>query len=206
MPTTVLEVFQEEVPAAFAYLESRYGFALRRDDDYAFTASSRACEIAIELDWGSVVVSVRRLDGGRSVRLSFIVGAVDPEVLFLPRYPWGPEEAREEVERQARLLLAYCAPLLEGDFTRWSALEAHQQAVLDEWRRESERLVREARVKLVRRRAAEAFATRDFATAAQLYGSIKEHLSPEETQRLEYAHRRTILVPVPRQRLLEGLA
>lgn len=202
---SVIDVFRERVPTAFAFLSASYRFDLRREDDYAFTATSTQCEIIIELEWGSVALSLKPVGQAHAVRLAFIVGAVDPEILFLPRYPWGPDEAQDEIDRQARLLLEYCEPLLRGDFSRWTALEAHQQAVLDEWRRESERLVSEARVKLVRKRAEGAYLSRSYAEAARLYESIRESLSEQDRRRLDYARRRTILVAVPRQPVLGGL-
>jgi hypothetical protein len=96
---TVLDVFHERVPAAFGFLTNPYGFKLVRDDDYAFVAKAAHCDVVVELDWGSIVVSLRPMVTGRAVRLSFIVGAQDPSILFLPRYPWGPEDALEEITR-----------------------------------------------------------------------------------------------------------
>ena len=203
---TVLEVFHEMVPKAFGYLADEFGFHLSRDDDYSFTAISTHSEVIVELDWGSIVVSIRPAESGRSVRLSFIVGAMDAEVLFLPRYPWGPDEARDEVDRQAGLLRRYCEELLGGDFSKWARLEEHQQRVLEQWRNESERLVREARVKLVRRRADAAFVARRFSEAAQLWSSIREELNEVESRRHEYARRRVLLQPVRLGPRLEGIA
>src|SRR5258706_15967239 len=127
---TVPGVFHERVPKTFGFLVERPGFALDRSDEYAFTASSRHCDVVVELDWGSIVVSIRPLQTGRSVRLSFIVGAIDPSILFLPRYPWGPEDACDEIDRQAGLLASYCGEILDGDFSKWAALEAHQRQTL----------------------------------------------------------------------------
>lgn len=204
---TVLDVFHERVPAAFGFLTNPYGFKLVRDDDYAFVAKAAHCDVVVELDWGSIVVSLRPMVTGRAVRLSFIVGAQDPSILFLPRYPWGPEDALEEIDRQAELLSRFCADVLAGDFSEWSALEAHQQQVLEQWRRESERLVKEARLKLVRRRAEGAWQRRSFSEAAQLYASIRDDLNQAEIARHEYCHRRTILQPVRTARCAEeGLA
>jgi hypothetical protein len=203
---TVLDAFQERVPTTFGFLVDRHGFELRRNDDYAFVATSQQCDVLIELDWGSIVVSVRPLATGRAVRLSFIVGAQNPTILFLPRYPWGPEEAGEEIDRQAELLATYCGDILNGDFSQWAALEAHQQQVLEQWRGESERLVKEARAKLVRRRAEAAWSRRSFSEAAQLYASIKDDLSQAEIARQEYCRRRTLLVCVPRAPRIAGLA
>ena len=205
--STVLDVFHERVPASFGFLSTRYGFALGRDDEYAFVAKTAHSDVVVELDWGSIVVSIRPAATGRAVRLSFIVGAQDPSTLFLPRYPWGPDEASEEIDRQAELLERFCGDVLRGDFSKWAALEAHQQQVLEQWRRESERLVQEARVKLVRRRAEAAWSRRSFSEAAQLYGSIREDLTQAEVARQEYCRRRTIMVCVPRVgRMEEGLA
>lgn len=203
---TVLDAFQESVPREFAFLEREFGYRFTRDDEYAFTAIHEHSEVIVELDWGSVVVSIRPAATGRSVRLSFIVGATDPEIHFLPRYPWGPEEARDEVERQAGLLRRFCDELLRGDFSRWPELESHQHAVLEQWRRESERLVREARVKLVRRRADAAFQARRYSEAAQLLGSIEDDLGDGERRKLEYARRRLILKAVPGRPRLTGIA
>ena len=203
---TVHDVFQDRVPKAFAFLVHRHGFALTPDDEYAFVAKSRDCDVVIELDWGSIVVSIRPVHTGRPVRLSFIVGAKNPTILFLPRYPWGPEDACEEIERQAGLLASYCDDILKGDFSQWAALEAHQQQVLEQWRGESERLVKEARAKLVRRRAEAAWSRRSFSEAAQLYASIREELTQAEVSRQEYCRRRTLLVSVPRAPRVAGLA
>jgi hypothetical protein len=204
---TVLDVFHDRVPAAFAFLSRQYGFTLDRDDDYAFVAKAAHCDVVVELDWGSIVVSIRPVATGRAVRLSFVVGAQEPTILFLPRYPWGPDDATDEIDRQASLLQKFCADVLGGDLSRWAALEAHQQQVLEQWRRESERLVKEARVKLVRRRAEGAWTRRSFSEAAQLYGSIREDLTQVEIARQEYCRRRTILVSVPREgQMKEGLA
>jgi hypothetical protein len=203
---TVLDVFQEQVPETFRFLVDRHGFALERNDDYAFTARSRHCDVVIELDWGSIVVSVRPALTGRPVRLSFIVGAQDPSILFLPRYPWGPDDAREELERQGALLARFCGDILDGDFSQWASLEAHQKQVLEQWRGESERLVKEARAKLVRRRAEAAWSRRSFSEAAQLYASIRDELTQAEIARLEYCRRRTLLTPVPREPRARGLA
>lgn len=193
---TVLDVFDERVPVAFGYLSEEFGYRLDRHDDYCFVAASEHGSVTIELDWGSVVVAVRPKDAARSVRLSFIVGALDPSVLFLPRFPWGPDEARDEIERQSELLARYCGGILRGDVSGWPLLEAHQQMVLEQWRAESERLVKEARLKLVRRRAEAAFHSRSFGEAEQLYTSIREDLTDEETRRLAYSRRRSVLRPV----------
>jgi hypothetical protein len=203
---TVLDVFQERVPKAFGFLVDRHRFTIERSDDYAFTARSRHCDVVVELDWGSIVVSIRPIETGRSVRLSFIVGAKDPTVLFLPRYPWGPEDASDEIDRQATLLQSHCSDILDGDFSEWAALEAHQRQVLEQWRGESERLVKEARAKLVRRRAEAAWSRRSYSEAAQLYASIREDLTQAEIARHEYCRRRTLLVSVPRQPRVAGLA
>lgn len=203
---TVLDVFHERVPRTFGFLVDRHGFALDRNDDYAFIARSHHCDVTVELDWGSIVVSIRPTQTGRSVRLSFIVGAMDPSILFLPRYPWGPEDASDEIDRQAGLLASFCADILSGDFSKWASLEAHQQQTLEQWRRESERLVKEARAKLVRRRAESAWTDRRFSETAQLYASIREELTQAEVIRLEYCRRRTIMSSVPRQPRVEGLA
>ena len=203
---TVLDVFHERVPLAFHFLVERHGFALARKDDYAFVARAEHGDVTIELDWGSIVVSIRPMETGRPVRLSFIVGAKEPTILFLPRYPWGPEDAGEEIDRQAALLEGFCREILDGDFSEWASLEAHQQLVLEQWRRESERLVKEARLKLVRRRAETAWSRRSFSEAAQLYASIRDDLTQAEIARQEYCRRRTLLVSVPRHPRLEGLA
>jgi len=203
---TVLDVFQERVPTTFGFLADRHGFALKRDDDYAFVARSRHCDVVIELDWGSIVVSIRPMHTGRPVRLSFIVGAKNPSILFLPRYPWGPEDATEEIDRQAELLASYCDDILKGDLSQWAALEAHQKQVLEQWRGESERLVKEARAKLVRRRAEAAWSRKSYSEAAQLYASIREDLTQAEIARQEYCRRRTLLVSVPRAPRVAGLA
>jgi hypothetical protein len=203
---TVLDVFQARVPKTFGFLVDRHGFALNRDDDYAFVAKSRHCDVVIELDWGSIVVSIRPLHTGRPVRLSFIVGAKNPTILFLPRYPWGPDDATEEIDRQADLLASYCGDILKGDFSQWAALEAHQKQVLEQWRGESERLVKEARAKLVRRRAEAAWSRKSYSEAAQLYASIRDDLTQAEIARQEYCRRRTLLVSVPRAPRVAGLA
>jgi len=203
---TVLDVFHEQVPAVFGFLADRHAFTLDRTDDYAFTASSSHCAVVIELDWGSIVVSIRPTETERPVRLSFIVGAKDPSILFLPRYPWGPDDAREEIDRQARLLDKFCGEILNGDYAEWAALEAHQKLVLEQWRGESERLVKEARAKLVRRRAEAAWSRRSYSEAAQLYASIHDDLTQAEIARQEYCRRRTLLVPVPRAPRAQGLA
>src|SRR5882672_2102935 len=117
---TVLDVFHERVPERFGYLVERHGFSLDRSDDYAFTAKARHCDVTVELDWGAIVVSIRPSETGRPVRLSFIVGARDPSVLFLPRYPWGPEDVYEEIDRQAALLSSHCGQILNGDFSEWA--------------------------------------------------------------------------------------
>ena len=203
---TVLDVFQEEVPKAFGFLVERHGFTLERLDDYGWLATSPHAEVRIELDWGSIAVSLCPAGAERPVRLSFIVGASDPTILFLPRDPWGPEEAHEEIERQSELLTTYCADLLSGDFSGWKSLEAHQRLVLEQWRRESERLVTEARLKLVRRRAEIAWQQKNYSEAAQLYTSIREELTQAEIARHEYCRRRTLLVAVPRERRAEEIA
>lgn len=203
---TVLDVFQESVPRTFAFLVDRHGFVLHRNDDYVFVAKSRHCDVVIELDWGSIVVSIRPTQTGRAVRLSFIVGATNPTILFLPRYPWGPEDACEEIDRQADLLARYCSDILNGDLSQWAALEAHQMQMLDLWRGESERLVKEARAKLVRRRAEAAWSRRSFSEAAQLYASIQDDLTQPEIARQEYCRRRLLLVSVPRAPRIAGLA
>ena len=203
---TVLDVFQEDVPRAFGFLVDRFGFTLQRTDDYGFLATSPHAEVRIELDWGSIAVTLAPTTTGRAVRLSFIVGATDPTILFLPRYPWGPDEAREEIARQAELLGRYCDDLLAGDFSGWAALEAHQRVVLEQWRKESERLVSEARLKLVRRRAELAWRQKNYSEAVQLYGSIRDELTQAEVARHEYCRRRTLLVAVPKDRRAEEIA
>ena len=203
---TVLDVFHERVPSTFGFLVDRHGFTFDRSDDYAFIAKSRHCDVVVELDWGSIVVSIRPSQTGRPVRLSFIVGAKDPSILFLPRYPWGPDEACDEIDRQAVLLANHCGDILNGDFSAWAALEAHQTQTLEQWRGESERLVKEARAKLVRRRAEAAWSRRSFSEAAQLYASIRDDLTQAEIARQEYCRRRTLLVCVPRAPRVAGLA
>ena len=116
----------------------------------------------------------------------------------------GP--GRPRLADQAELLARFCADLLSGDFSGWSALEAHQRLVLEQWRKESERLVTEARLKLVRKRAELAWRQKNYSEAAQLYGSIRDELSHAEVARHEYCRRRTLLVAVPRGPRAEEIA
>ena len=78
--------------------------------------------------------------------------------------------------------------------------------MLEQWRGESERLVKEARAKLVRRRAEAAWSRRSYSEAAQLYASIHDDLTTAELARLDYCRRRTLLTPVPRLPPAQGLA
>jgi hypothetical protein len=77
----------------------------------------------------------------RNIALSAILQVLAPDVQFEFRYVRSSRKMREEVERQVRLLIQYCRPMLEGDFSAWSLIiefiqamgESAESQTIDKW-------------------------------------------------------------------------
>lgn len=62
------------------------------------------------------------LDVAGDISLSIILHIVAPDVQFAPRYARSSKKMREEIKRQVRVLIQYCRPMLEGDFSAWPSI------------------------------------------------------------------------------------
>ena len=196
----VEEAFRSAIPSAFSFLSSQYGFKLFQENQYLFKARSTFCHVNIYLEWHEIVVALRpsvsRNDsespGSAFLGLGVIINCIDPQTSFHPISVSTPEEIRKESERLAALLTKYCEPLLRGDFSLWSKLEACGDKVANKWMEEHTKRLSENKVRNARARAEEAFRKKHYREAVTAYESIEEHLSPAETKKVEFAKRKLI--------------
>ena len=121
--------FAEAVPPAFSFLQTDYHARLRRTDDHTFAAATEDWRVECQLDWSSLVVSMRparRLvppDGYRgALGLFAILTCMHPELhvgLSVESRGMTAGQVKSLARESADLLREYCADFLRGDFARW---------------------------------------------------------------------------------------
>jgi hypothetical protein len=132
---TYAQAFQEAVPICFSFLVSEYGFSLTKKADWLFEADSQYAYIDIFLDRRQVFVTMKPITP-EDLRLpeylrrtgqpdvAVIVSCLNPHEHPEFKRMLNPEEIHDELKRYAHLLRQYCTPLLRGDLSDWSKVEA----------------------------------------------------------------------------------
>ncbi len=196
------EAFYQAVPEAFRFL-SDYGLTMQRREFGAFVAKSEKCFVEISLDWVGInmclgsnnINPVEFETQPQTIELSHVIRCLDPHAAGEPSYirsSFGVPEVVSEVHRRAELLKQYCVPFLAGDFSAWQKT----QECVDDWLNKYSPLggtlgqtVRDdRRLATVRRLAEKAWQEKKYQGVVFLYRSIREYLTPDEAQRLEYAY------------------
>ncbi len=200
IPKTPLDtvVFRETVPVAFSFLMAEYGFTLAQENECLFTARSDVCIVRIYLEWGDVVVTLQPLGPHqveglrtphRELGLAIILARLDPKVELPTGLITKPEEFGDRIHQLATLLRTYCAPLLKGNFSDWPRFETYAETIAAAWEKEQKKLVKDTNLGRVRAKAEVAFREHAYATAINLYESIRKHLTPVELKKIEYARK-----------------
>jgi hypothetical protein len=118
--------------------------------------------------------------------VSEILRASAPEVAkdYRNAVATTPEEIAAGLSALSALMQRYGAPALRGDRGFFSTLEGQRK----QW---SQDYALDVLVDQLRPEAEEAFRRGDYSRAAQLYGRIKERLSPAEVKKLSFAEARS---------------
>lgn len=194
--TRLAAAFHEIVPLVVADIARRHGFHVRSQDENEFVLESSRCRIVVSLGNGHVPDVGVTLAPGRDVRgfprTAFGLGVVldhfdDPRVAFAGRPVLSIEQLDEELRRAIHLLVEYCRPMLDGNFSIWPNLQRQSDEALKLFKKGGEA----RKIWTARQTAFVAFGQGNFKDAVVLYGSIQDHLTPREKKKLEYARKRT---------------
>lgn len=180
--------FAEQVLRSFSFLTKEYDFRVVKTEP-----------TFIRFESSSVFVNIYH--GRASFELGFEIGRLNdgsgkeesPHSLRTILELMGAQEGtgytflqastqdrvKEFVPKLASLVKRYAAPALGGDPSTFEQLMDTDSHI-------SHRLHQEMRLKDVRKRAAEAWQSRDYALLVDLYESIFEQLTPAEMKKLEY--------------------
>ena len=130
--------FANQTRGHFRYLTDEYGFVVveERSDPEAFGNSlvrlrSDAVDLIIVLDRGQVLIDFdpRGMAPGDQFGLPSVVRFLAPEAdepayVFPETWDNYDDMIEWQLERLARLLRKTCAPVLQGEFSDWKAIEA----------------------------------------------------------------------------------
>jgi hypothetical protein len=179
MPDAEIE-FGKAVPLLVARNLSICGFALRKDNSRIFIAESQFCRLTIILEWVTIVVMVKPLSNDigvdyKEVELIGVLKALAPETEFQMIWMEGPEKIEGEIDRQLRLLIKYCKPILEGDFAQWPDVEAFIEKGKSIRPPERPNETRQEWMTRLREEAQEAYQRGDYIAASSKYFTIVAH-------------------------------
>lgn len=131
----------------------KYHYAGRKE----YRVRGRSKNIRIDISTESHIVSIgiapleykeEHIEHGkvlyveRNIGLPAILWFLAHDVQFVPKYVRSSIEMREEIGRQVQLLINYCRPILEGDFSAWHSIVESSRAItgptegetMDEWK------------------------------------------------------------------------
>jgi hypothetical protein len=131
MHNTPEEIFIQEVPKAFSFLVSEYGFALTQRHDCLFEATSPQCIVSIGNDWPGFYVALAPTKKSWEVKpdtpmkqigLVWIVHYSYPTLHYKEIHLRSVDQISRELRRQAEILKRYCFRFLKGDFSEWKKI------------------------------------------------------------------------------------
>jgi len=199
------DCFATAVPIAFGFLESKFGFTLTRKNVWEYIGESPYLRIRVICDTGQLIVvsftpKKYSLNSDSTkmpseVGLGIIIPCLYPSVGYAPRFCHNIRGFELEINKSAELLNRYCIPFLKGDFSNWAKVEACAERVVQDRRIQSEARIKNAptqqeyRIREIRAKADEAFHTKDYVQAIDLYESIEKVLSEVEIKKLNYLKR-----------------
>lgn len=190
-------VFSEAVEESFRIHLSGLGLSLEKVDNRMFVAQSRHCRISVVLDYGVIYMGIKPSFPNsdteyEEVSLHSVLEALAPELGYRAREFRRPEVIPAEVDRQLRLLVEYCAPIIRGETSAWAKvqdfLEKRRMAPREEvpWQNHDEHIA------WLRKKALEAYHQGDFVSVITSYSIIigeGETLRPDEQRMYNEARR-----------------
>src|SRR5436190_17827121 len=118
------------------------------------------------------------------IDLADALRAIHPDQVHLAAYQTSSaSNVRAGLDQLASLVRDDCEALLAGDPQVWQRVE-------EAWRQQQELYEREARIRVLRERANQAWHTKEYATAVSLYREMEEALTEVEKGRVAYLTRR----------------
>lgn len=163
------------------------GFVRVTQDRDLVTYQSSACSVNVGYDSqrsGEVFLGLIGHDKLRGPAFGFdevIRAASVPAEACPSGYAARDEKSiRRLLQTMAKLLEAYCMPLLRGDESAWIRLEAQRNSDVD-------RYAVETSLRLALSRATEAWRAKDFAKVIELLGPVRHLLGAADQAKLEYA-------------------
>lgn len=125
------DVFIQEVPKAFIFLVSEFGFNLSKRHDCLFEATSPQCIVLIGNDWPGLYIALKPSTestgiGNRAriepIGLSWIVNYLYPDIHYSETKLNTVDQIPAELHRQANVLKRFCSRFLNGEFSRWEEI------------------------------------------------------------------------------------
>jgi len=195
------EMLASVVPDAVATVLSGLGFTVRKERRWEYRAESESAEVSIGYNYNYLRVMVRPISAPPGeehdfVESPFVLEALAPGLPEAERYPRDMTRAssnvvRGEVNRQLRLLMDYCQPLLRGERGAWSKVEGFMREWW-EFRRPKEGESTEHFANRLRVAAFAALQDEHHWTALDLYDRIPGgYLTSEDRKRRRQAGKHT---------------
>jgi len=178
--------FEEVALAEFRFLLTEYGFALVAADSSNLSFERDNVRVVVRQDRESfeLRVTVERKDTGERFsvwEIARLQGAPDiTEQTFLQAT--AKEHVQILLPELAGLLRTYGQSVLRGDSETLLRLRAQQIE-------ESNRFLREGRVRWVRERLPAIWEQHDYVQVVKLLEEVRDQLSPSELAKLDYARR-----------------
>lgn len=125
------DVFIQEVPKAFRFLVSEYGFNISKKHDCLFEASSPQCIVLIGNDWPGFYIALKPSTKSVGIKncaqiepigLSWIVNYLHPNIRYSEANLTTVDQIPAELRRQASILKKVCSSFLRGEYFRWEEI------------------------------------------------------------------------------------
>lgn len=184
--------FLEAATSEFMFLVEEFAFScVKRDVTFVRYESKNvfvniyhgrsSFELNVEIGERSLSENTRE----RSFAIGDILYVTKPEVAerYYPYQVTTPESVKKFVKELAKLVKEYATPALSGDHACFEKTAAVQL-------RRSQDLLLGWDLQRVRREVDTAWHEKDFPRVVAIYEPVKEHLTPAEMKKLEYARKK----------------
>jgi hypothetical protein len=184
--------FREAVTSEFDFLVKNFSFTcVKQDVTYVRYESS---DVFVNVYHGrasfELNVEIGERAGGRDIpETRFTIGDIlylfSPQVAenYHPYQVTTLESVKKFVGELARLVEQYATPALRGDHNCF-------QRVAEIQLQRSNNLLQTWELNRVRREVETAWREKDFKRVVEIYDPVKEHLTPAEVKKLEYARKK----------------
>jgi hypothetical protein len=194
----LIPYFRQHVIDDFKVLITEFKMKFQQESESVYVYESQSCRVTFALHKGHlpqisiiIVPNENKIISSEEYGLGPILEALhNPEAAFSTREINRVEDLEKDLLNAKEMLLQFCKPILNGDFTIWPKVQENVDAKILKWKRAYKKKGEASRKWQMHEMANAEFGRRNYMEAISLWNNVRDEFDEDEMKKYAFAKSR----------------